>query len=198
MLFLVLAKPVRNTGIHELIGGTAMKSFKSNLLVTITLFVTPLLLGSLAAAQDEDSGKVKWKEVIGIIQAGNVVGSGTGKVAGGGQPWSTTEGKAHVNLTSGKIEFEVHGLVLAGGNSIGTRDAINQVKGTLVCDTDGSAGGGNSVVVDTELVPLSAQGDAHFSGDIGTLPGACFEPDIAFLIRIAAGRWIANGSVRTP
>jgi hypothetical protein len=30
------------------------------------------------------------------------------------------------------------------------------------------------------------------------LPAACFEPDVAFLIRIAAGRWIANGAVRTP
>jgi hypothetical protein len=157
-----------------------------------------LLLGTFAAAQADDSVTVKWEEVIGVIQARNLVGSGTGQVTGGGQPWSTTGGKARVNLTSGKIEFEVRGLVLAGGNNIGTRGANNQVKGTLVCDTDGSAGGGNSVVVDTELVPLSTQGDAHFSGDIGALPGACFEPDIAFLIQSVAGAWIANGAVRTP
>jgi len=55
-----------------------MKSFKSNLLVTITLFVTPLLLGTLAAAQADDSAKVKWEEVIGVIQRLNLVGSGTG------------------------------------------------------------------------------------------------------------------------
>ncbi len=174
-----------------------MKSFASSLSVKIALFCVPLLFAALAAAQDGDTS-VRWKEIIGLIQPGNVVGSGTGAVPGGGQPWSTLGGRAHVDLSSGKIEFEVRGLVLAGGSGVGTPAAINQVKGSLVCDTNGSAGGGNSVIVDTELVPLSAQGDARFSGDLGALPGACFEPDIAFLIRIPAGRWIANGSVRTP
>jgi hypothetical protein len=89
-------------------------------------------------------------------------------------------------------------LVLAGGNGIGTRAATNQVKGTLVCDTDGSAGGGNSTLVDTPLVDLDAQGSAKFNGNVGVLPTACSDPDIAFLIRIAAGRWIANGAVRKP
>ena len=89
--------------------------------------------------------------------------------------------------------------MLAGGNGIGTRAAITEVKGTLVCDTDGSAGAGSSTLVDTPLVPLSAQGDAEFRGSVGPLPGACFtEADIAFVVRIGAGRWIANGAVRRP
>jgi len=70
------------------------------------------------------------------------------------------------------------------------------VKGTLVCDTDGSASGGNSVLVDTPLVELDDQGNASFDGQVGSLPAACTtEPDIAFLIRVGAGRWIANGTV---
>jgi hypothetical protein len=70
------------------------------------------------------------------------------------------------------------------------------VKGTLVCDTDGSASRGNSVLVDTPLVDLDDQGNARFDGLIGPLPSACTtEPDIAFLIRVGAGRWIANGTV---
>ncbi len=78
------------------------------------------------------------------------------------------------------------------------------MKGTLVCDVNGSAGG-NSVLVDTPPVPLSAQGDAQFNGNVvGPLPAVCSsEPDIAFLIRIQvlgafAGRWIAAGAVRIP
>ncbi len=148
------------------------------------------------------SPTVLWKDIIGIIQAGNVVGSGTptgttGQVTGGGQPWSTQQGSARVNLKTGIVQFNVHGLVLAGGNSIGTPDAVTQVKGTLVCDTNGSAG--DSVLVDTDLVPLDNQGDAHFVGDVGDLPSACLtEPDIAFLIRTSGGAWIANGSVRKP
>jgi hypothetical protein len=45
---------------------------------------------------------------------------------------------------------------------------------------------------------MSAQGDAEVHGPIGPLPAACLEPDIAFLIRIPTGQWIANGAVRRP
>ncbi len=164
------------------------------------VFIGFLMAGWLVPTSSmAQSQSVLWDDIIGIIQAGNLVGSGTGQVAGGGQPWSTKQGFAKVNLRKGMVKFLVQGLVLAGGNGIGTAGAIDQVKGTLVCDTDGSAGGGNSVLVDTELVPLSDQGDAEFVGDVGPLPEACLnEPDIAFLIRIEAGRWIANGAVRKP
>jgi len=153
------------------------------------------LVATAAPSRADDSDVVHWQTVIGIIQAGNLVGSGTGQATGGGQPWSTTGGEAGVNLRNGDVGFRVRGLVLAGGNGVGTRAAIAQVKGTLVCDTDGSAGGGNSTLVDTPLVALSVTGDARFSGNLGPLPAACSQADIAFLIRIAAGRWIANGAV---
>jgi len=144
---------------------------------------------SLPALADRDN-TVRWETIIGIIQAVNVVAG----VAGGGQPWSTLGGNASVNLDNGKVDFEVRGLVLAGGNAIGTPATITQVKGTLVCDTNGSAGG--PVLVDTPLVTLSEEGDARFHGSVGALPAACTaEPDMAFLVRIGAGRWIANGAV---
>jgi hypothetical protein len=143
---------------------------------------------------------VRWERIVGIIQAGNVVGSGTGAVTGGGQPWVVTDGRASVDLATGEVRFDIEGLVLAGGNSIGTRGTIAQVRGTLVCDTNGSAGSGNSVLVNTELVDLSLQGDATLQkGNIGPLPGVCLtEPDIAFLIRNSGGAWLAAGVVRVP
>ena len=85
-----------------------------------------------------------WKQVVGIIPAGNVVGSGTGAVTGGFLPWTTTSGVARVNLQNGEIHFVVKGLVFAGGApgiTIGTTAGVTSVKGTLVCDADGSAGG---------------------------------------------------------
>ncbi len=173
-----------------------MRSKKSVALALTAGFIAFWLFPASVMAE---SPIVLWEDIIGIIQAGNTVGSGTGQVTGGGQPWSTKQGSARVDLKTGKVEFLVRGLVLAGGNSIGTRDAVTQVKGTLVCDTNGSAGGGNSVLVDTELVPLDDQGDAHFVGDVDNLPPVCLtEPDIAFLIRTSGGAWIANGSVRKP
>jgi hypothetical protein len=140
---------------------------------------------------------VQWSDVRGIIQAGALVGTGSGQVTGGGAPWSTTGGQVEINLDHGRITFEVKGLVLAAGNSIGTRGGVTTVKGTLVCDTNGSLTG-NSALVDTSLVPLDEQGDAHFAGDLGAFPLECSEPDIAFLVRTASGAWIAFGAVRRP
>lgn len=162
-----------------------------------------LLLSAVVTASGEDP-VVRWRQVVGIIQAGNVVGSGTGAIIGGGLPWVTSTGVARVNLATGEIQFVVKGLVLAGGNSIGTRADITAVKATVVCDTDGSADGGNSTLIETDAVPLSTDGDAYFSGRVGPLPAVCSsEPDLAFLIRVAEvngvpvnGRWIAAGVVR--
>jgi hypothetical protein len=118
-----------------------------------------------------------------------------GTITGGGQPWSTLGGEAHVNLRSGSIDFEVRGLALAGGNVIGTPGAVNQVKGTIVC---GAGTLTQVVVVDTRLVPLSPQGDAEFEGHIGPFPSLCTPANVAFLVRTEANRWIANGTVRSP
>jgi len=149
-----------------------------------------------ALLRQADNLEVEWRQIVGIIQPGNKVGSGSGQVAGGAQPWTTTNGSAEVDLATGRLQFQVQGLVLAGGNAIGTPDGVTMIKGTLVCDTTGTANG-NSTLVDTALVPLSAKGDVRFRGDLGTLPLACInEPNLAFLIRTAGGAWIANGAVR--
>ena len=117
-----------------------------------------------------------------------------GGITGGGQPWSTREGEVLVELDSGFVEFEVRGLVLAGGNTIGTPGPVTQVKGTLVC----GPGSASPTVIDTPLVPLSAQGNAEFSGSFSSSTAGCHATDVAFLIRVSAGAWIGNGSVRLP
>lgn len=140
--------------------------------------------------------ELEWKQIVGIIAPGNTVGSGTGKVTGGGAPWHTTRGNAEVNLSTGDFRFNVEGLVLAGGNFIGTPDGVTTVKGTLVCDTTGVLSP-NSVIVESALVTLDAQGNARFKGNLGSLPVACTsQPNIAFLIRTGGGAWIASGMVR--
>jgi hypothetical protein len=141
---------------------------------------------SMASAANADT--VRWRTMVGIIQAGNVVGN----ITGGGQPWTTTGGRARVDLAKGQVDFDVQGLVLAGGATVGNPGAINQVKGTLVCNADTTP-----VVLDTPLVTLSPQGDAEFSGPIGLIPTTCNATNTVFLVRIGAGRWIANGAVRS-
>lgn len=161
--------------------------------------VAGLALVAAAAGQNAIAGSgdtLRWQSVIGIIQGSNVVGTGTGAVTGAPGPWSALGGHASVNLAKNAVSFDVRGLVLAAGNSIGTPGTVDQVKGTLVCDTDGSASGGNSVLVDTPLVELDDEGNARFNGSVGALPSVCLtEPDVAFLLRVGAGKWIANGTV---
>jgi hypothetical protein len=145
------------------------------------------LLAMAAPSRADDSDVVHWQTVVGLIQAGNVVGN----INGGTQPWSTNGGEAGVNLRTGEVGFRVRGLVFAGGNTIGTPGTINQVKGTLLCDA-----GATNTTVDTPLVSLSATGDASFSGNVGPIPEICTSSNVAFLVRLGAGRWIANGAVR--
>jgi len=160
--------------------------FSAPVKALVTVTASALLLSAMVSAAAADN--VRWRTVIGIQQAGNTVGN----ITGGGQPWTTLGGHARVDLAAGRVEFEVQGLVLAGGNAIGTPATVNQVKGTLICDA-----GTTNVTIDTVLVPLSAQGDAEFSGMVGPIPSTCNPSNVAFLIRVAANRWIANGSVRT-
>lgn len=159
-----------------------------------SLLFTALALGATQFAHAEQADVARWESVIGIIQGGNVVGTGTGAVTGVPGPWSAQGGHVTVDLTHGKIEFNVRGLVFAAGNTIGNTGTVTQVRGTLVCDTNGSASG-NSILVETPLVDLDEDGDAHFSGSV-SMPAVCAtEPDIAFLIRLASGKWIGNGTV---
>jgi len=144
------------------------------------------LMLSIASPAMADS--VRWRTIVGIVQAGNTVGN----ITGGGQPWTALGGRARVDLARSRLDFDVQGLVLAGGNTIGTPGAVNQVMGTLLCDA-----GGTNLTYDTTPVPLSPQGDADFSGPIGPIASTCNSSNVAFLIRIPAGRWIANGAVRT-
>jgi hypothetical protein len=155
----------------------------------------PIALSASAALglENEDS-TVSWKSIVGVITAPGV-DNPVGTIHGGAGPWSVHSGRAYVDLSSGLASFEVDGLVLNGSGSTGTPGAITAVKGTLVCNSGGTA----PAILDTTPVSLSVHGDARFSGQIANLPATCDNP--VFLIRIAApagatGRWIATGAER--
>jgi hypothetical protein len=155
------------------------------------LLLLPLLLTNAAFAVDEDSTTVRWRTIVGNINDPGVSNPVAG-IPSGGLPWTTERGSARVDLRTGKIAFNVEGLVLNGGNASGTPGPITNVKGTLVCNP----GTPTQAVLDTATVPLSTEGDAEFSGDLGSVP-ACASP--LFLLRVPAnGSWIATGAVRVP
>jgi hypothetical protein len=174
-----------------------MKVLKTWMFLSAALLALVIGLGATAISQE-----VRWESFVGNIQTGatGAVGSGTGAVQAAGAPWVTTGGAARVDLATGQLLFQIEGLVLADTTTVGTPGNNPEVVGTLVCDADGSASGGNSVLVSTPKVPLTAQGEAQFSGGLGSLPAVCSsEPrDIAFLVRSVAGPWFAAAIVRTP
>lgn len=88
-----------------------------------------LLLGSSANAIPEQ--EVRWEGFVGNIRTGatGAVGSGAGMVNAAGRPWVATGGRARVNLMKGELRFEITGLVLADGNSVGTPGTNVQVRG---------------------------------------------------------------------
>jgi hypothetical protein len=161
-------------------------------------------------ASSNDNSVVRWKSIksvitapdidnpVGVVtveQAGQVVLVNPG-ISAGTTPWTTTQGRAQVNLQTGAASFEVEGLVLNGGNNSGTPGRVDQVEGSLICNS----GTTDETISTTSPVPLSSTGNAEFSGNIGTVPSSCANP--LFLIRIgpdlpaANERWIATGAVR--
>jgi hypothetical protein len=148
-----------------------------------------ILFASVSFAQPV----LRWQQIVGNITAPGVDNPVAG-ISTGGLPWTTTGGTATVNLSTGAVAFQVQGLVLNGGNASGTPDGLQNVMGTFVCN----AGTTSQTIFNTPMVPLSAQGDAQFSGSLGTLTAVCATP--VFLIRSgtgAAARWIAAGAVLT-
>jgi len=190
--------------------GRSMRSLK---LISASMASLFMLLGlTLTAIQAQAaSTTLKWGNIVGTAVFGDVVGVGSGAVDGAA-PWNTTKGAASVNLTSGKTSFSVTGLILAvgaapadslSGLGIGTSAGVTEVKGTLVCNVDGTHGA-NSATVDTSSVALSFQGNATFKGTLSSIPAECTSApgDTAFLIRIVdpapeADLYIAFGAVLT-
>jgi hypothetical protein len=110
-----------------------------------------------------------------------------------GQLWVISSLKADVR-TDGSIRVAGRGLLLAGGNTIGT-NANQSVRATLICDTAIVAPATTPPLFNSQLVPLEANGDFRIDDVLDPLPPAeCASP--VLLIRNPAGAWFAAGIVK--
>jgi len=148
-----------------------------------------LLLTLCAGAFGQTDTVVRWRGMEGVITAPGI-DNPVGQIHSGAGPWTTRNGSARVDLTTGNGSFEVEGLVLNGGNASGTPGPVTIVVGTLVCNP-GSPAGTVETAIDTPTAALSPVGDAELSFKI-TVPVVCNNP--VFLIRTASGRWLATGT----
>ena len=177
---------------------------KSIKMVALLGFALQVLCASASFAAD-----VHWKRIVGVITAADDfltpddehLNNPVGAIGSGTFPWTVRSGRAHVNLSTGAVSFEVHGLNIVGNIFSGTPGPITAVVGTLVCNP-----GTTQTTIDTSDVPLAGEGDARFSGMLQNVPATCANP--LFLVRIASiqlpgvdpdaadGAWIATGAER--
>jgi hypothetical protein len=99
----------------------------------------------------------------------------------GGRPWVISRLSADVKL-DGRISVDGRGLLLAGGNGVGTNGG-QSVRARLFC---------GGIAHDSGLVPLEADGDFRIEDVLGTIPGSpCANP--VLLIVSSGGSWFAAG-----
>jgi hypothetical protein len=104
-----------------------------------------------------------------------------------GQIWIIADLRAKVKA-DGSIRVDGRGLLLAGGNAIGT-NANASVFATLICEVAGPFVERNTDAVGVALEP---NGDFRIDGILSPAPKGCASP--VLLIRSAANRtWFAAG-----
>lgn len=100
----------------------------------------------------------------------------------GGRPWVIRKLKATYYM-DGTANVRGQGLLFSGGDAIGTRGPVTQVKATLIC---------GGVQYDTPPMALDVQGNFAFKGQLSMFPPApCVQP--VLLIRSLGGSWFAAG-----
>jgi hypothetical protein len=104
-----------------------------------------------------------------------------------GQLWTIAALKAVVD-NDGRIQVRGRGLLLAGGNAIGT-NAGQSVMATLIC------GVATPVLSNTGLVPLEANGDFRIDDMLTPVPANPCESPV-LLIRNGGGAWFAAGILK--
>jgi hypothetical protein len=141
------------------------------------------LAALLPAAAMASDALVRFDDGIGVqpLKAGPAPNTVLG-VNPGGFPWVISRLRADVGA-DGSISVDGRGLLLAGGNGVGTTGG-QSVRARLFCA--GVAAG------DSDLVPLDASGDFRINGMLNqTPPNPCNAP--VLLIVNAGGAWFAAG-----
>ena len=162
------------------------------------ILVTAMFLaGIFAASAMAAEPLVRFRGGIGVIPVSRVDGNPTPAsgnalrndvhgVQPGGQPWVIARLRADVDV-DGRIRVQGRGLLLAGGNGIGTNGG-QSVMATLFCGTDTEHNSG--------AVALEPDGDFRIDDTLTpTPPNPCDSP--VLLIRNSpGGRWFAAGIPR--
>jgi hypothetical protein len=156
-------------------------------LVRLALVVAGALAAGQAIASDtivQFNRGIGVDPVAGITNGAPVLNTVLG-VPPGGRPWVIRKLRATV-FADGSINARGAGLLLAGGDGIGTRATIAQVVATLFC---------GGVAFTSAAADLDTAGNFSIRSSLGAVPNPCATP--VLLIRNAGGAqtWFAAGIV---
>jgi hypothetical protein len=146
------------------------------------LFSTALLFPFAASAQ---APLVRFDSGIGVnpLRAGPAPNTVRG-VSPGGIPWVISRLTVDIK-TDGRISVDGRGLLLAGGDGIGT-NGNQSVRARLFC---------GAVMSDSVLVPLEPNGDFSIDGSLAPVPPTpCTNP--VLLIVNTGNAWFAAGILK--
>ena len=153
--------------------------------VPAVLFLTIGLVGGASAADAvvQFDGGIGVDPVAGInVTTSLPIRNDVLGVPPGGRPWVIRKLKASF-YPDGTANVRGQGLLFSGGDAIGTRGSITQVRATLFC---------GGIAYDTPPMALDPNGNFSFRGQLSMFPPApCIQP--VLLVRSLAGNWFAAG-----
>ncbi|HSE89816.1 MAG TPA: hypothetical protein VLJ79_26620 [Candidatus Binatia bacterium] len=154
---------------------------------SLFISIIAVLIGGFFASSVAADTLVKFKGGIGVIAVRSLTQLNVVRgVNPAGQPWVIHDLKARVK-TNGEIKVEGEGLLLGGGDNIGTNSG-QSVAAQLFCGAQ---------IFTSSGVPLEPNGDFEIKDILAALPTECVNP--VLLIRSinpttgVLGNWFAAG-----
>ena len=152
--------------------------------------MAPVLALMVASSAMADDTFVKFKGGIGVIPVSSV--GPTGAVANvvhgiqpGGDPWVIRALSAEVTA-DGRIHVEGRGLLLAGGNEVGTNGGAS-VFASLICGTTVSS------TPMANAVALAADGDFTIDDMLTPAPSNGCDNPVLLIRTVPSGVWFTAG-----
>ncbi|MGH2455965.1 MAG: hypothetical protein ACRDHD_06890 [Candidatus Limnocylindria bacterium] len=158
--------------------------------VALLLATLGLLLSLPSAAVSAKVPKIlEFDTMVGVPEALTGSQAPIRGVNGGGIPWTLTAGRGELT-TSGHLEIQVDGLVLADGMNAGN-NPIPSFRGLVSClDADGMVQNVSTDLFPAITGPAGADGgDAKIEADLA-LPQPCIAPIV--FVTSGGGSWFAS------
>jgi hypothetical protein len=165
------------------------------------LFVLGLTITPLGAVADDSlvrfDGGIGVDPVSGIVSNAPALNVVRG-VPPGGFPWVIKRLRADVKA-DGRVQLDVRGLLLSGGNVIGTNGG-QRVLAMLFCGApgaNGTLGTATAHISDPAGVPLAANGDVEIDDVLSPVPPSPCDNPALLIATPGTHHWFAAGVPKT-